>query len=143
MSGEPGNKQRLQALAAFLPIFEEPGFSAGEMVFPPDLPNGVGRFPYSVRSEPVTRFVEVLYEENWIVPFDWSKWFETQEARDLFENDGAALAKASEEQLSKMLTFCERRCRFGWGDPLLDDFESGLIQRIVRRAHELQGYDFG
>ena len=137
MSDNPRYTSRLKALAAFLPVIEEPDFSAGEMVFPSDLPDGTARIPYAVRSDTVTRFVDMLYEENWIVSFNWPEWLETDEARNLFESNGTALEKASEEQLSRMLTFCERRCRFGWGDPLLEDFESGLIARIVRRAADL------
>ena len=131
------DEERLLALASFVPVFEDPTFSAGEMVYPPDLPNGVARVPYSSRSETVSSFVRMLYEKNWIKSFDWSNWLRDPEANALFESDGIALSEASDDQLSRMLTICERRCRFSWGDPLLEDFESGLILRIVRRAAEL------
>ena len=137
MPSHPGSEDRLKALANFLPVVSAADFTAGEMVYPPDLPSGVTRVPYSVHSEMVTRFVDMLYRENWITSFNWPQWLETRDARELFEPDGAALAKASEEQLSRVLTVCERRCRFAWGDPLLEDFESGLIARIVRRAADL------
>jgi hypothetical protein len=137
MPESSNDEKRLVALAAFVPVFEDPAFSAGKMVFPPNLPNGVARVPYSSRSEPVSRFVSMLYDKNWIISFDWSDWLRMPAAQALFEKDGVALSEASADQLSRMLTICERRCKFSWGDPLLEDFESGLILRIVRRAAAL------
>ena len=128
------NQGRLLALAAFLPVLEAADFSAGEMVFPPDAADGVSRFPYGNPSETVDRFFNMLHDKNWVVPFNWPEWMATQEAKELFAEDGDAVSKASADQLSKMLTTCVRRDRFTWGDPLMEDFESGLIARIARRA---------
>ena len=130
------NEERLRALAAFLPVVEAYDFSPGEMVFPPDTPDGVSRFPYASQSEPVRAFFQMLHEKNWVVPFNWTDWAGSQEAKLLFAEDGQALSKATEEQLSKMLTACVRRDRFSEGS-LLANFESGLMTRIIRRADAL------
>ncbi|MEY8120367.1 DUF6508 domain-containing protein [Falsihalocynthiibacter sp. BN13B15] len=137
MVGDPSNQEQLLALASFLPVLEAAEFSAGEMVSSPDTVDGVSRFPHGNPREAVGHFLDMLYEQNWVVPFDWQLWMETQGGVNLFAEDGVALASASPEQLCKMLTTFVRRDRFSWGDPLMGDFESGLITRIVRRAHVL------
>ncbi|MEH6836339.1 DUF6508 domain-containing protein [Falsihalocynthiibacter arcticus] len=142
MVGDLKNQEQLLVLASFLPALEVAEFSAGEMVFPPDTVDGVSRFPHGNPSETARHFLDMLYEKNWVVPFDWQLWIDTPEAIELFVEDGVALASADTDQLGKMLTTCVRRDRFSWGDPLLGDFESGLITRIVRRAHVLSQCSF-
>ncbi|CUJ83433.1 hypothetical protein RUE5091_00108 [Ruegeria denitrificans] len=130
------DRERLQALAAFLPIVEAANFTAGEMVVPPNTPSGVTRFPYAAPSDPVSQFFEMVYEKNWVASFDWTEWSSSQEAKELFAEDGLALSKANTEQLSRMLTTCVRREKFAEGS-LIADFESGLMVRIIRRADQL------
>jgi len=130
------NGERLRAVVAFLQVVEADDFSPGEMVFPPDTPDGVSRFPYASESEPVRAFFQMLHEQNWVVPFEWSVWVSSEEAKELFSEDGHELSNATAEQLSKMLTTCVRRDRFSEGS-LLADFESGLMTRIIRRADAL------
>lgn len=137
MESDPKNQEKLLVLASFLPALEAAEFKAGEIVFPPDTVDGVFRFPHGNLSVKARHFFDVLHEQNWVMPFDWQLWVDTPEAVDLFAEDGVALAIARIDQLSKMLTTCVRRDRFSWGDPLMGDFESGLITRIVRRAHVL------
>ncbi len=129
-------REKLLALAAYLPIVEAANFTAGKMVFPPDTPDGVSRFPYAAPSDPVSQFFEMAYEKNWVVSFDWMEWINSHEAKELFAEDGRAISRASTEQLSKMLTTCVRRERFSEGS-LIADFESGLMARIIRRADAL------
>ena len=76
---------RLDALAAFLPVFEAPGFeftrnyATGEatqdeqMVYPTTL------------SEAVDQFVEAAYAAGWVIGFDWPSWKGTPEALELRE----------------------------------------------------------
>lgn len=130
------DRERLQALAAFLPIVEAEDFCAGEMVFPPDTLDGVSRFPYVAPSEPVSQFCKMVHKKNWVVPFNWTEWVTFSEAKDLFMEDGDAVSKASAKQLSKMLTTCVRRDRLTEVS-LIADFESGLMVRIIRRADVL------
>ncbi len=129
-------RERLQALAAYLPIVEAANFTAGEMVFPPDTPDGVSRFPYAAPSDPVSQFFEMAYEKNWVASFDWMEWKNSHEAKELFAEDGLAISRANIEQLSKILTACVRREKFAEGS-LIADFESGLMTRIIQRAHAL------
>lgn len=136
MDDNSQDRERLQSLAEYLPIVDAKDFSAGETVFPPDTPDGVSRFPYSNPSRPVQQFIKMVYEAEWVVSFDWSDWASSNEARDLFADDGLALSTAQPEQLRKMLTTCARRDRFCEGS-LMADFESGLMQRIIRRADAL------
>ena len=131
------NLDHLRALADFLPTLEAAGFSAGEWICPPDKGDGVSRLAFRDPSEAASAFFDMVHAYGWVTQFDWPAWAGTKEAEALFAEDGLALAQANEDQLSKMLTVCVRRDRFSYGDPLLQDLESGLIERIVRRADQL------
>jgi hypothetical protein len=128
---------RLPALADFLPTLEAADFSAGKWIRPSDTADGVSRLPFRDPSEAASAFFDMVHAYGWVTRFDWPAWAGTQEAEALFAEDGMALAQANEEQLRKMLTVCVRRDRFSYGDPLLQDLESGLIERIARRADQL------
>ena len=77
--------------------------------------------------------VRMLYEHGWILHnFNWPEWKQSDEAGTL-RDDEAALAKATPEQLARLLTVVVRQDRFvenGFRAAL----ESGLVVGIVRRA---------
>ena len=77
-------------------------------------------------------FVTMCYEFSWVGPFDWGEWKETQEAVQLGD-DPEVLAKATAEQLQKLLTVVIRQDRFVEGS-LAAHFNSGFIDRIIDRA---------
>ena len=82
-------------------------------------------------------FVTMCYDFGWVKPFDWVAWKETQEAVQLGD-DPEVLAKATSEQLQKLLTVMIRQDRFVEGS-LASHFNSGFIDRIIDRAAVLAG----
>jgi hypothetical protein len=77
-------------------------------------------------------FVGMCYAFDWVTPFDWPEWMQTDEARQL-RDDPDALATATSAQLQKLLTVLVRQDRFVEGS-LAEHFRSGMIDRIVARA---------
>ena len=126
----------IQALAAFLPTVTDPAFKPGEVVSPPRGDDGVMQMPFVSYGEAVHAFLKAAYAEGWVLSdFSWPDWASSEEAARL-RDDPAALARATPEQLMRLLTVCIRQDRFSDG-ALLDAFESGLIRRIVQRAADI------
>ena len=120
-------KDRLDALAEFLPIFETPDFEFGHFVDSP------GTFGYYSFSDVASRFIDVCYAMKWVdLSFDWVAWKASPEALQL-RDDPAVLESATPDQLQKLLTVLIRQDRFVEG-ALAAEFESGLLVRILRRA---------
>ena len=129
-------RERLGALAAFLPLFEEPGFVFGTWHKSAQEKVGVFVFPYFEASEVAESFVKTAYDHGWVLEgWDWPAWMKTEEAVAL-RAVPAALEAASPEQLAKLLTVLIRQERFVEG-ALNGAFESGLLTAIVRRAAAL------
>lgn len=128
--------EQLQALAAFLPLFEEPGFVFGSWHGGQEVSPGVLTMPYFSLGETASSFVYMAYDQGWVLAgFNWPDWQGTEEAIAL-RADPAALANASPEQLAKLLTAVIRQDRFVEG-ALNGAFESGLLAAIARRAAAL------
>ena len=118
---------RLDRLAAFLPVVEDPEFSVGSA-------GGPTYFDYSAV---VSRFVETAYEDGWVSPeVDWPSWMETDQARRL-RDDPTATPEATVEQLQKLLTTVIRQDKFVEGS-LAEAFASGLLTAILRRVEQLR-----
>ena len=123
----PELKDRLEALAAFLPVFEEPGFEFGQMISPP------GHMPHYVLSEEASRFIEMCYDMKWMRSFDWGEWVrdsrgDQSQRRSGFYGGGDARADGeTADRPDPAGPFHRRLC---WAK----DFESGLLTRILRRA---------
>ena len=122
----PALKDRLDALAEFLPRFESPDFEFGHMT------NRPGTMPYYSFSDDALLLIRVCNDMKWVQPFDWGKWKESPEAAHL-RDDPAALEAATADQLQRLLTVLIRQDRFVEG-ALGSAFESGFLVRILRRA---------
>jgi hypothetical protein len=123
-------KARLEALAAFVPVFEAPGFTFGEW------DTSEGHLPYFFRSEEASRFVQTAYEFGWCTSsVDWTKWIAT-DAAQRFANDPRLIEHATVSDLEHLLTTIIRQDRFVEGN-LDGAFESGHLTAIVRRAEVL------
>jgi len=121
--------EQLDRILAFLPIFEQPGYSFGEW----QTQRGV--FPYWAASPEVTAFVEALHREQFIAPFDWVSW--ADEAHRYTEGGEAALATADLATLRKLVTAYVRADRFSAGT-LASMFQSGQIIAILRRLRQIR-----
>jgi len=133
----PPLKERLAAIAAFLPRFEDPDFSFGEWSEARKSESGVFTMPYFCYSKGADAFVETAYTLGWITTdFAWPRWAHSPEAIRL-RDDPDCMGHATPEQLSRLLTVVIRQERFCEGS-LEDAFTSGLLTNICRRAAQLE-----
>jgi hypothetical protein len=102
--------KRLTAIATFLPAFQE------------------GKDKFSLNQ-----FVAAAYANNWVSSdINWGEWMKTDEAKKL-RDDPTALAKASDHDLTCLLTTLIRQERFCEGS-LEVAYDSGLLTGILQRA---------
>lgn len=128
--------QDFRELARFRPAFEKQGFIAGRMTELRETEPGVFAMPHVNYDELVDEFVRSAYDCGWVLrDFDWPTWKYSAEAIALRDDQGA-IARATPEQLARLLTVVIRQDRFAEGE-LLNAFDSGLILRIVRRAEAI------
>ncbi len=129
MADEPGNlRDRIDALLRFLPVFEATGARHGEWRFED------GVMPSLVTSEAVTGFVEALYENGWVEPFDWEAW---QDTAARYVESPEMVAQADVETIRKLLTTHARNDRFCDGH-LVAMIECGHVAACLRRLRELR-----
>lgn len=122
--------ERLEALAAFVPVLEAPDFSFGEWQSHP------GQLPWFNLSAEARRFVTTAAQFDWIVSdFNWPEWQKTDRARQLLEKPDA-IADATVEDLEHLLTTHIRADRFIEGH-LAATFDNGQLTAISRRAAAL------
>ena len=130
-------EERLAALAAFLPRFEQPDFQFD--CWEPssfEEPGVISMSGYSLSNE-ASAFVDMAYEMGWVLfGFDWPTWKGTNEAAELRDH-ADTLSKATPNQLAQLLTVLIRQERFSEGS-LAAAYASGLVTRIVRRAAQLK-----
>ena len=125
--------EKLRGIVAFLPSFQAPDFKFGHWTEPSSDQPGVMTLPYFSLSEAAGSFEQTAYDLGWVMlDFDWGTWKQTPEAISL-RDDAQVLARATPEQLSRLLTVCIRQDRFCEG-ALEAAFESGLLTRILERA---------
>jgi hypothetical protein len=120
--------EQMDAVLRFLPIFQQPGYSFGEVQAPE------GQFPYYAESHEVLEFVQVLYETEMVFPFNWNQWQE--EARQYMDQP-EKLASADLLTLRKLLTTHVRVDRFSEGH-LGQMLENGHVTAILKRLGELR-----
>lgn len=129
MADEQGDlRDRIDALLRFLSGFEATGAQHGKWRFEDSV------MPYLVTSEAVTEFVEALYENGWVEPFDWGAWQDTA-ARYVVSPD--MVAQADVDTIRKLLTTHARQDRFCDGH-LVAMIECGHIAACLRRLRELR-----
>jgi hypothetical protein len=130
---KPDFLPQLQALARYLPTLERTDFHAGAFAPVQKTESGALIMPYAVYSDVVVAFVKAAYEHGCVLTgFRWPEWAHAAEAQGLC-HDPSKLARATPEQLLRLLTATIRQDRFCEG-VLLCAFETGLMLGIVRRA---------
>jgi hypothetical protein len=77
--------------------------------------------------------VKALYDQGWIVPFDWPGWHE--EAERLFKAP-KGLADADAATIRRLLTLPVRKDRFCEGNPA-GTLENGQVPALPRRPCEI------
>ena len=129
------DRERLRALAAFLPRIETPHFSPGTWKGGERQEDGAIQMPWFCSSDVVEEFVKAAYDLGWVRDFDWPEWIRTEEAI-LLRDDPEVLATATADQLAKLLTVIIRQDRFVEGS-LGEAFECGFVGSILHRAKVL------
>lgn len=127
-------RERLEALAAFQPVFEREGFRFAEDI-PCRTEGDLIVLGGTALGEDARRFYQMAYDYGWVSVFDLSAWRETPTGQRLM-NDPTALDDASAEDLVQVLTTCVRADRLCEGY-LASAFEAGLITRVAVRANQL------
>ena len=125
---QPISKDQINSIARFLPIFTSEGFQFGHWTFKE------GYFPYFTLSSDAHAFYKALYDNGWIVPFDWGSW---QDEAVRYVNDEKLLEVADLETLRKLLTTHVRKERFCEGH-LNSMFACGHITAILQRLQQLE-----
>ena len=124
----PPTRQEIEAVLAYLPVFDRAGFDFGELRQPER-----GTLPMASYSREVHEFEQALYARGFVVNFNWPAWGETAA---VYMNDHRRLADADLDTLRKLFTTIVRAARFSEGS-LLGDCESGLVVALLRRLKEL------
>ena len=128
-------KQRLRQIGKFSQVFEQKGFRFGKMAFK-DADTGEFMMPYYSFSKKADRFITTCRECGWVLAdFDWGTWKDTSEAMESRDNPHA-MARATPDQIAKLLTVLIRLERFCSGS-LANAFKSGLLLTILCRAAAL------
>lgn len=131
-------QQALKSLAGFLDRLSHPSFRAGEWVSARSDNDEVVHMPYVQFDSVAKEFIQAANDNRWLdTQFDWPEWAQSPEAARLI-HDPCAIAAVEPKDLSRLVTVCIRRDKFSDGS-LLNDFESGLILRIVQRAAAIVG----
>lgn len=106
MSSEPASLtlSQLDAILAYLPTFEQPGFSAGTWS------SAEGQIPCWSNSAEVEALLDTLYRERFLVNFDWVAW--SGEAQRYIAGGDEALASADLTTLRMLLSAHIRADRF-------------------------------
>lgn len=118
------SQEQLDAILAFLPMLERPGFVAGTWG------GGAGQLPSWQPSAEAAAFLETLRATGFLVVFDWVAW--ADEARRLTDGGAAALAEADLPTLRRLLSAYIRAERFVEGT-LAARFADGQIVAVLRR----------
>lgn len=119
----------MDSVLAFLPYFENEGSHFYDVET-----DRLTLDPY-IYSPQVIQFVETLYREGFIIPFDWTAWRD-EAARYLA--DSSLLGSADLFTLQKLLTTHVRADRFSSGH-LAQMIECGHILAILRRLKIIRG----
>jgi len=125
---QPLSTADIDAVLQFLPILEADGFVFGEWH------SQEGTFPHFNFSAEADRFHRCLYDNNWIVSFDWPQW---QEEAECLCASPEMLECADLETIRKLLTLHVRKERFCEGH-LLGMYKSGHLTRLLRRLHAIR-----
>jgi hypothetical protein len=128
-------KERLRALAAYLPVFERPGFTFGTAYGFDEIEPGVLRMPCVALSDSASDFVRDCYAFEWVIEFDWQSWCRTDDAQKLAV-DRDRLKGATVEDLTHLITSLVRQDRLCDGT-LSEAHDSGLLTTILQRADQL------
>lgn len=118
----------------FLPIFQQKDFTPGEWSGTHESKKGIFSFPFYNYNKKIDEFVETLYEEGFIVEFDWPRW---QDQAEQFYSNPELLKTADIVTIQKLLTTHIRKERFCDGH-LACMLRDGHISAMLHRLKEIR-----
>lgn len=128
----------IKKILEFLPKFKSGKFKPGKWHPSEQIDGNTSTFPNYEYSGLVCKFLNTLYEEGFIYPFDWGSW-----------NYGVKLSrnpeliqKANLLTLRKLMTAHVRQDRFCEGH-LVSIFGNGLIVCLLERLQQLYSNNVG
>jgi len=92
--------------------------------------DGSIEMPYSVPDPLILEFVQLWYDKDLVVPFDWGGWYDAQKWHQ--NKDAARYDAIDSETALKLLTAMIRGDRFTEG-ALVNLFEAGDVPKILNR----------
>ncbi|HPQ82201.1 MAG TPA: DUF6508 domain-containing protein [Candidatus Saccharimonas sp.] len=97
--------------------------------------SGAIQMPYASPDPLVHKFLEVWYDKDLVIPFDWSEW---DEGREWYtKTDESKYDSLNFETALKLLTAVIRNDRFNEG-ALMNAFESGDFPKIINKFVSLR-----
>ena len=124
----------IDKLLRFLPLFEQECYEFSKWHFPEPSEDGTNYLPHGDYSEKVSEFEKALYEEGFIISFDWAKW---QNEAEKYCLEPKRLKTADLTTLQKLLTTHIRKERFCEGH-LGAMLKAGHITDILCRLKEIR-----
>jgi O-acetyl-ADP-ribose deacetylase len=118
----------LDKVLAFLPLFEGPA----ESLYTEDTEH-LTFTPFDYSPE-LVRFIETLYEQNFIIVFDWPSW---HDEASRYMDDPDLVAQADLQILRKLLTAHVRADRFTDGH-LAEMIDLGHLLAILKRLQAIR-----
>jgi len=122
----------IRKILEFLPLFKSNGFETGKWHTSRNNDENDLTLPCYEYSELVGKFIQTLYDEGFIYPFDWSKW---NYGIKLSQNN-ELMQKANLLNLRKLVTAHVRQDRFCEGH-LASLLENGIIVKILERIQQI------
>lgn len=126
MPPSPITAQDIQALIAFLPLFQHPQFKSGEWITPE------GQNDWFKDSRDLEAFILALDQHHWIISLNWIDWLE----KIPYATSPKWIAKASLTDLQKLLTALVR-CDCYHEGAMASAVQNGIITTVLRRMEEL------
>ncbi len=126
MTPERITRADIDALLAYLPVFERPGWEPVRQ-----WRGGADEFPYPQYAPEVDEFFTLTAQPRWS---DYH--YDPQSAEAVLEDD-AAVRAAGLGQVRTLLTYCTRGERFSdgfWGEMV----RTGRVAALLRRLQELR-----
>jgi len=134
---KPITGHSIDKVLKFLPILEQEGYKFCEWDNVTKSEDDVLCIPSCNYNKEVIRFEKALYEEGFIIPFNWSKW---QDEANRFVSDHNAIKTADLETLQKLLTTHIRKERFCEGHlaaMLRENHITAILQRLKKIREEM------
>ena len=130
---KPITPEAIDKILKFLPVFEQVDRKFSEWHSTEPSEDGTPHLPYCEYTSDVNDFIQTLYEEGFIIFFNWIDW----KYRKRLYDEPQLVKRAKLETLQKLLTAHIRQERFCEGHLALS-LTNGHINAILHRLKELR-----